>query len=109
VPERDTAVLRHSVAPANALKTNEARAGIDLALAHVVVWFFERQSEKLRYEIRREFDGDAFEVLITASAGKTVERHQSGSDLLQCIEGFWSGLLEAGWRPTSPDEAEPEA
>ena len=65
-----------------------------------MVWFFERESERLQYEIRREQTGDGYELVIRASADeKTVQKVVSPSELIERSQDVWSFLLDGGWRP----------
>jgi hypothetical protein len=65
-----------------------------------MVWFFERESERLQYEIRREQTGEGYELVIRASADeKTVQRVTSPSELIEKSQDVWSFLLDGGWRP----------
>lgn len=67
-----------------------------------MVWFFERESHTLRYEIRRQFDGTAFEVVISDSEGERLQQLKSPTELLQHSERVWAGLIDSGWRPLTP-------
>jgi hypothetical protein len=65
-----------------------------------MVWFFEREAERLQYEIRREEMGEGFELVISASADeKTVEKVTSPSELIERSQNVWNFLLNGGWRP----------
>jgi len=65
-----------------------------------MVWFFERESERLQYEIRREHTGDGYELVIRASSDeKTIERVSSATELIEKSQDVWSFLLNGGWRP----------
>ena len=66
-----------------------------------MVWFFERQSERLQYEIRREETGNGYELVISASADdmRTVERVNSATELIERSQDMWAFLLNGGWRP----------
>lgn len=68
-----------------------------------MVWFFERESERLQYEIRRDDAGAGFELVISASADeKTVERVTSPAELIERSQDLWTFLLNGGWRPLEP-------
>jgi hypothetical protein len=65
-----------------------------------MIWFFERQQSRLHYEIRRETDGDAFELVITQPDGR--QELESFTDPLALIErsqDLQDRLLAAGWQP----------
>ena len=65
-----------------------------------MVWFFERESERLQYEIRREQAGDGYELVIRASSDeKTVQKVDSPSELIERSQDVWTFLLNGGWRP----------
>jgi hypothetical protein len=65
-----------------------------------MIWFFERETERLQYEIRREEAGRGFELIISASAEeKTVQKVDSASELIERSQDVWSFLLNGGWRP----------
>jgi len=65
-------------------------------------WFFERESERLRYEIRREMAGEAFELVVTVGDTERVERFESATEILVRSEQDWKGLIGSGWRPLGP-------
>ena len=67
-----------------------------------MIWFFERECERLRYEIRREMAGPAFEVVITEGEREQVETVAMASDLLERSQDVWTGLMGDGWRPIGP-------
>jgi hypothetical protein len=66
-----------------------------------MVWFFERESERLQYEIRREEAGSGYELVISASADdtKTVQKVSSPAELIERSQDMWTFLLNGGWRP----------
>ena len=65
-----------------------------------MVWFFERESERLQYEIRREQEGDGYELVIRASTDeKTVQKVASPAELIERSQDVWNFLLNGGWRP----------
>lgn len=65
-----------------------------------MVWFFERESERLQYEIRREQTGNGYELVIRASADeKTVQKVSSPSEVIERSQDVWAFLLNGGWRP----------
>jgi hypothetical protein len=71
-----------------------------------MVWFFERESERLQYEIRREETGAGYELVISASADeKTVEKVCSPSELIERSQDVWSFLLNGGWKPLDAQSA----
>lgn len=76
-----------------------------------MVWFFERQDSRLRYEIRRAPDGPAFELVITHPDGREeIERFQDSAAVVRRSEYLQSALVEAGWRsPASKALLRPRA
>lgn len=64
-----------------------------------MIWFFERESERLQYEIRREMAGEGYELVIRESAARKVEMVTSASELIERSQDVWMGLLRGGWRP----------
>lgn len=67
-----------------------------------MIWFFERECERLRYEIRREMTGPAFEMVITEGGREQVQKVESAADLLERSQDLCAGLLGEGWRPLGP-------
>ena len=67
-----------------------------------MVWFFERQGEKLECEIRQERPGEPFEVVIRNAERQNLERHQDPAELLRRSSDLWTQLLTSGWRPKLP-------
>ena len=71
-----------------------------------MVWFFQRESERLQYEIRREETSGAYELVISASEEeKTVERVTSPSELIERSQDVWTFLLNGGWQPSSNSDS----
>lgn len=64
-----------------------------------MIWFFERESERLQYEIRREMAGDGYELVIRESSARKVETVASPAELIVRSQDVWMGLLSGGWRP----------
>jgi hypothetical protein len=64
-----------------------------------MVWFFEKGDERLQYEIRRAFDTDEIEVVITRPDRVDQHRMQSPADLLRQSQAEWAELLASGWQP----------
>jgi hypothetical protein len=65
-----------------------------------MIWFFERQQSRLHYEIRRETDGHAYELVITHPDGS--EELELFADPLAVIErsqDLQDTLLAEGWQP----------
>jgi hypothetical protein len=65
-----------------------------------MVWFFEREQAKLHYEIRRQSDGDAYELVITWPDGhQEVEQYSECGTLIQRSTVLECRLAEQGWTP----------
>lgn len=65
-----------------------------------MIWFFERDSERLQYEIRHEPAGPGYELIIRASTDeKTVQKVESPAELIERSQDVWNFLLNGGWRP----------
>jgi len=63
-----------------------------------MLWFFEKQDAWLHYEIRRQADGDAYELVITHPDGRQdVERYGKPSDVVERSKRLQQALKEAGW------------
>lgn len=64
-----------------------------------MIWFFDRQGERLRYEIRRSDAGDAYELVISYPDGRTdVEKMIDPSDLLKRCTELAETLKGQGWQ-----------
>ena len=52
-----------------------------------MVWFFERQQSRLHYEIRRQSDGDDYELVINWPDGRQeVERYSECGTLIAAVQ-----------------------
>ena len=64
-----------------------------------MLWFFEKHQAKLRYEIRRQNDGQGFELVITNPDGRQdIELYRDAVELLERSVRLQDSLIEAGWR-----------
>ena len=64
-----------------------------------MIWTFDRQGKRLRYEIRRNAAGDAYELAVTYPDGRTeVEQMHEPSDLLKRCAELAESLKSQGWR-----------
>ena len=68
-----------------------------------MIWFFQRESASLRYEIRRAMDGTGYELVIIEDKNEQVEQVTSASVLLERSRNVWLGLVQQGWRPLGPE------
>jgi len=65
-----------------------------------MIWFFERQASRLRYEIRRQPDGHDYELVITHPDGRQeVERYADALSLLERTDSLQHALRAEGWQP----------
>jgi len=64
-----------------------------------MIWFFERESARLHYEIRQTPDGHDFEIVVTYPDGsQLIEQFADASGLIQRSSALRSELFERGWR-----------
>jgi hypothetical protein len=64
-----------------------------------VIWFFDRNGQRLRYEIRRNPNSDAYELVVTYPDGRSeVEEMQEPSDLLKRCAELAEDLRGEGWK-----------
>jgi hypothetical protein len=65
-----------------------------------MLWFFERQHSRLYYEVRRQTDGDNFELVITHPDGhQDVEHFADSLELLDRMRRLQHSLHADGWQP----------
>lgn len=65
-----------------------------------MLWFFERHDAQLHYEIRRQTDGDDYEIVITHPDGREeVEQYADTMRLLRRSADLQSALRAQGWQP----------
>ena len=65
-----------------------------------MIWFFERQDARLQYEIRRQSDGPAYELVITFPDGRQeVEQYADPSAVTRRSIRLERALIDAGWEP----------
>jgi hypothetical protein len=65
-----------------------------------MIWFFERQHLRLRYEIRRHTHNNDFELVITHPDGRLeVERYADSGQILERSIKLQNRLLQDGWQP----------
>jgi hypothetical protein len=63
-----------------------------------MIWFFEREDSRLHYEVRRQSDGDDYELVITLPDGRQeVERYSECGTLIDRTAVLQSRLAEEGW------------
>jgi hypothetical protein len=64
-----------------------------------MVWFFVKGDERLQYEIRRAFDTDDIEVVITRQGRIEQQTIESPAELLRQSQAQWAELMASGWEP----------
>ena len=68
-------------------------------LAGNVIWFFDRNGEKLRYEVRRERSDGRYRLVITHPDGtESVEEIDHATDLIERSVRLMNTLRDDGWR-----------
>jgi hypothetical protein len=67
-----------------------------------MLWFFERDAARLLYEIRRQVDGDDYELVLTFPDGRQeVEKYQDPHSLIERSQRLQETLRKQGWSPPS--------
>ena len=67
-----------------------------------MIWFFERQTSRLLYEIRRQVDGDDYELVVTFPDGRQeVEKFKDAVTLIERSHRLQEALKAEGWTPPS--------
>jgi hypothetical protein len=65
-----------------------------------MIWSFEREGASQRCEIRRDIDGQYYELVVTGPDGsEQTERFEDPSALIARSLDFMRGLIDDGWRP----------
>jgi hypothetical protein len=65
-----------------------------------MIWFFERQDARLLYEIRRQADGDDYELVVTFPDGRQeVEKFEDALALAERSKRLQDTLRAQGWAP----------
>ena len=64
-----------------------------------MIWFFDRDGEKLRYEITRDRSEGRYRVVITRPDGtETIEEVAEPTALIERSVEFMASLRDDGWR-----------
>lgn len=64
-----------------------------------MIWFFDRNGEKLRYEITRDRRDGRYRVVITRPDGsEQVEEVDEPTELIERSVQFMNSLRSDGWR-----------
>jgi hypothetical protein len=65
-----------------------------------MLWFFERNDARLLYEIRRQVDGNDYELVLTFPDGRQeVEKYQDPQVLIERSQWLQASLRSQGWAP----------
>ena len=65
-----------------------------------MLWFFERDAARLLYEIRRQVDGDDYELVLTFPDGRQeVEKYHDPHSLIERSQHLQEALRKQGWAP----------
>jgi len=65
-----------------------------------MLWFFERQHARLHFEVRRQSDGDGYELVITLPDGQQqLESFMDPRPLLDRMQRLQHSLHADGWMP----------
>ncbi len=71
-----------------------------------MIWFFERHDARLLYEIRRQADGDDYELVVTYPDGRQeVEHFADPHALIERSQRLQDALRAQGWQPPSSARA----
>jgi hypothetical protein len=63
-----------------------------------MIWFFERERSRLQYEIRRQSDGDDYELLIVWPDGREqIESYSECGSLAERSAHLENQLADEGW------------
>ena len=76
-----------------------------------MIWFFNRNGERLRYEIRRAATGVAYELVLTFPDGNTqTQQTADAAELLDRCADLARTLRDDGWSaPHQLDESNQSA
>ena len=72
---------------------------VDVFLSGWMIWFFDRNGEKLRYEITRDRKDGRYRVVITRPDGsESVEEVDEPTQLIERSVQIMNSLRGDGWR-----------
>jgi hypothetical protein len=72
---------------------------VDVFFDPCMIWFFDRNGEKIRYEITRDRRDGRYRVVITHPDGsESVEEVNEPSELIERSVQFMNSLRGDGWR-----------
>ena len=70
-------------------------------LDELMIWFFDRNGEKLRYEISRDRDARRYRVVITRPDGsESIEEVDEPTELIERSVQLMNSLRGEGWHVT---------
>jgi hypothetical protein len=65
-----------------------------------MLWFFRKENARVQYEIRRQTDGDDFELVITREDGRQqIEKYSDARAVAKRSQLLHDSLIASGWRP----------
>ncbi len=68
-----------------------------------MIWFFEKQGQQLRFEVRRAPEGAGYEIeIIEPDGSRRVETIASAVDLTKRFAELQDDLASRGWRSPHP-------
>ena len=73
-----------------------------------MIWFYDRNGEKLRYEIRRDRSDGRYRLVITHPDGtESVEEIDQATDLIERSVRLMNNLRDDGWRVLTTRKVQP--
>jgi hypothetical protein len=64
-----------------------------------VIWFFDRDGDKIKYEICRDEEGNGFLLVMTSSSGhQRVDRIAQATELIERSTQQMRQLQDDGWK-----------
>jgi hypothetical protein len=98
VPKPGTAVARCWTHVSKAERLARFAPALLLRASCIVIWFYERQGEHLRYEIRQQLEGDRFALVVTLPDGsERVELFEDSTLLNRRSVELEKILRSKGW------------
>jgi hypothetical protein len=65
-----------------------------------MLWFFRKQNARVHYEIRREYDGEHYELVITREDGREqIEKFPDARAVVERSQLLHDSLIASGWQP----------
>ncbi len=64
-----------------------------------MIWSFERSGQQMSCEIRRDADGQYYELVVkNADGSERTERYEEPAEVVTRSVDIMRGLIEEGWR-----------